>query len=90
MMSLDTSKKIKQVVGIVSSVAMDKTCVVKLKYKSKHPLLGKYVNKESRMYVHDAENKALVGDQVLIRSVPPVSKTKKWLLIEIIKKSSEQ
>ena len=89
-MSSDASKKIKQVMGIVSSIGMDKTCVVKLKYKSKHPLLGKYINKESRMYVHDAENKASVGDQVLIRSVPPVSKTKKWILIEIIKKSSDQ
>ena len=87
-MSNVQDKKNKRVVGVVSSAAMDKTCVIKIRLKVKHPLLGKYINRESTMYVHDEGNEAQLGDEVLVQLMRPVSKKKKWILIEVVKKAS--
>lgn len=72
------------VVGKVVSNKMDKTIVVSVDRKVKHPLYGKYLKRESRMYAHDGNNTCRIGDVVRIRSCRPLSKTKHWELVEVI------
>lgn len=72
------------VVGKVVSNKMEKTIVVSIERKVKHPLYGKYLKRESRMYAHDNNNTCKIGDVVLIRSCRPLSKTKHWELVEVI------
>jgi small subunit ribosomal protein S17 len=72
--------------GVVVSNKMDKTIVVTVKRKVMHPMYHKFVNKTSKFYAHDEENKCNVGDTVRIMETKPLSKTKKWRLVEIIEK----
>ena len=72
-------------VGLVVSNKMDKTVVVEVIYKKPHPMYTKIVKSSSRFYVHDKNNKCQVGDQVLIEETRPLSKLKRWRLVEIIK-----
>ena len=69
--------------GIVVSTAGDKTAVVKVNRRFKHPLYGKFVNKSKKYHAHDEENKAKEGDSVQIIESKPFSKKKRWLLSEI-------
>ena len=69
--------------GIVVSNKMDKTIAVSVERLFKHPVFGKTVRKSKKFYVHDEENKAKVGDKVLIMETRPQSKTKRWRLVEI-------
>lgn len=78
------------VTGKVVSSSMNKTIVVQVERKVKHPLYGKYVRRFSKMYAHDEENACNVGDLVMIKQHRPISKTKRWTLIEILKKEEEQ
>ena len=78
------------IMGIVISNKMNKTIVVQTERKVKHPLYGKYVKRFSRMYAHDEENACHIGDQVLIQQTRPISKTKCWKLVEIVKKEEQQ
>lgn len=80
----------KSIIGKVISDKMDKTIVVQIERKVKHPLYGKYVKRFSKMYAHDAENTCKVGDLVLIEQTRPLSKTKRWKLVEIIKREEQQ
>ena len=73
--------------GIVSSDKMDKTITVTVKYKEKHPIYGKFVNKTKKYHAHDEKNEAQVGDRVLLMETRPLSKTKRWRLVEIIEKA---
>lgn len=73
--------------GIVVSDKMDKTVVVRVERKYKHPLYGKYIRKHKKFHVHDENNEAHIGDKVKIEEFQPVSKTKRWKLIEIIERS---
>ena len=75
---------IKTVVGKVVSDKMDKTIVVEIERKVKHPLYGKYVKRYSRIYAHDAERKSKVGDRVEIKQSRPISKTKSWVLVQVV------
>ncbi len=70
--------------GIVVSDKMEKTIVVEIVRKAKHPLYGKTVKLTKRYKVHDEENKAKEGDKVLITETRPISKDKRWRLVEIV------
>lgn len=69
--------------GLVVSAKMDKTIAVSVERLFKHPIFGKTVRKSRKFYAHDAENKAKVGDKVLIQETRPLSKTKRWRLVKI-------
>ena len=77
----------KERTGEVVSNKMDKTAVVAVKTKMKHPMYGKFVNKTSKFYAHDEENTCGIGDTVRIMETRPLSKTKKWRLVEIIERA---
>jgi small subunit ribosomal protein S17 len=79
----------KTIVGKVVSDKMDKTIVVQIESKVKHPLYKKYVKRFSKMRAHDAEGKSKIGDMVAIQQTKPVSKTKTWALVEIIENSKK-
>ena len=70
--------------GIVLSNKMKKTIVVQIKRKALHPLYGKVIEKAAKFKVHDEKNEAQVGDKVSIEETRPLSKDKRWRLIEIL------
>jgi small subunit ribosomal protein S17 len=74
-------------VGVVVSSSMEKSIVIAVKTKVKHPIYGKFVNKTSRFMAHDEENTCNVGDTVKISETRPLSKSKRWRLIEIIERA---
>ena len=74
-------------IGTVVSDKMDKTIVVAVQSKEKHALYGKTVNKTTKFKAHDEENACQVGDKVLIMETRPLSKQKRWRLVEIIEKA---
>jgi small subunit ribosomal protein S17 len=74
-------------VGVVTSNSMEKSVVIAVKTKIKHPIYGKFVNKTSKFMAHDEENTANVGDTVKITETRPLSKSKRWRLIEIIERA---
>ena len=71
-------------VGVVTSNKMDKSIVVAVKRKVKHPIYGKFVNKTSSLVAHDQDNTCNIGDTVKIAETRPLSKTKNWRLVEIL------
>lgn len=77
----------KIVVGTVVSNKMDKTVSVMVERRFRHPLYGKYVTKSSKFVAHDEENACGVGDQVKIMEIRPMSRHKRWRLVEILKKA---
>lgn len=79
------SRKVRQ--GIVVSAAGDKTCVVMIEERKKHPMYNKMITRSAKLHAHDEENLAGVGDTVLIMETRPLSKMKRWRLIEIIEKA---
>jgi small subunit ribosomal protein S17 len=83
-------KSQRTVIGTVVSEKMNKTIVVRVERKVKHKLYGKYVRRFSKMYAHDEDNSSRVGDIVIIEQSRPISKTKRWKLIEIIKRENTQ
>ena len=74
-------------VGIVTSDKMDKTVVVSIKDRVKHPLYSKIVNKTVKIKAHDENNECGVGDRVLVMETRPLSKDKRWRVAEIIEKA---
>ena len=73
--------------GVVSSNKMDKTITVAVKWKEKHPIYGKFVNKTKKYHAHDEKNDCNIGDTVTIMETRPMSKLKRWRLIEIIERA---
>jgi small subunit ribosomal protein S17 len=73
--------------GIVTSNKMTKTITVTVERKVKHPIYGKFVKKSTKFHAHDEENQATPGDVVKIMETRPLSKTKRWRLVEIIEKA---
>ena len=73
-------------VGVVSSNKMDKTITVKVERKVKHPLYGKFVKKTTSFHAHDEKNECSIGDTVKIMEARPMSKTKRWRLVEVVEK----
>ena len=74
-------------VGIVSSDKMDKTIVVSVVEHVKHPLYGKIMKRTYKLKAHDEENKCGIGDKVKVIETRPLSKDKRWRLVEIIEKA---
>ena len=74
-------------VGLVASDKMDKTVVVAIADKVQHPLYKKIVNRTVRYKAHDENNECHVGDKVLIMETRPLSKDKRWRVVEIIEKA---
>jgi len=80
-------KRRKTRIGIVSSDKMNKTITVAVERKVKHPIYGKFLKKTTRFHAHDEQNTAGFGDIVRIMETRPLSKTKRWRLVEIIEKA---
>ena len=73
--------------GVVISDKMEKTVVVAAKFKEKHPIYGKFVSKTKKYDVHDEKNDCHVGDTVLIMETRPLSKTKRWRVVQIVERA---
>ncbi|WP_413316889.1 30S ribosomal protein S17 [Agrococcus sp. 1P02AA] len=74
-------------IGYVTSDKMDKTVVVEVEDRVKHPLYGKVLRKSSKVKAHDEQNAAGIGDRVLIAETRPTSATKRWRVVEILEKA---
>jgi small subunit ribosomal protein S17 len=83
--ALRNNRKVRE--GYVVSDKMDKTIVVSLEDRKKHPLYGKVLRSTTKVKVHDEENSAGVGDRVLLMETRPLSATKRWRLVEILEKA---
>ena len=77
----------KERIGVVVSNKMDKSITVAIKRKEKHPIYGKFVNKTTKFVAHDETNPCNPGDTVRIAETRPLSKTKRWRLVEIIERA---
>jgi small subunit ribosomal protein S17 len=77
----------KERVGVVVSNKMDKSIVLKVERKVKHPLYGKFVKKSTKFMAHDEKNECNIGDTVRIMETRPLSKNKCWRLVEIVEKA---
>ena len=77
----------KERVGVVVSNKMEKTIVVAVRWKEKHPIYGKFVNKTRKFHVHDEKNEGGIGDTVRIMETRPLSKTVRWRLTQIIERA---
>ena len=84
-MSQTTQRKVR--VGTVVSDKMDKTIVVAIKSRTAHPLYGKILNKTSKLKAHDEQNTCRVGDVVKVMETRPLSKEKRWRLVEVIERA---
>ena len=74
--------------GVVVSDKMNKTVVVLHRRKVKHPVYGKYIARDKKFYAHDEENKCRVGDTVRIMETRPLSKLKRWRVVEIVSRAA--
>ncbi|MBD2767249.1 30S ribosomal protein S17 [Hymenobacter sp. BT664] len=77
----------KEITGTVTSNKMDKSITVAVVQKQKHPMYGKFVTKTTKFHAHDEKNECGEGDTVRIMSTRPLSKTKRWRLVEIIERA---
>jgi small subunit ribosomal protein S17 len=84
---METRNLRKERTGVVTSNKMDKSVVVAVKWKEKHPIYGKFVNKTKKYHAHDEKNDCNIGDTVKIMETRPLSKTKKWRLVQIIERA---
>jgi small subunit ribosomal protein S17 len=83
----EKTKVTRNLQGSVVSTKMDKTVVVVVVRKIKHPLYGKYVKRSKKIFAHDSENSCHEGDVVIITECRPISRNKRWRLLEIVKKA---
>jgi small subunit ribosomal protein S17 len=82
----EQSKLVRTLTGQVVSDKMDKSAVVMVERKARHPLYGKYIRRSSKLHVHDANNECRQGDTVTIQQCRPISKTKSWTLLEVVER----
>jgi small subunit ribosomal protein S17 len=80
----------KERTGVVVSASMQKTIVVRVERKTRHPLYGKEMRQSKKFYAHDEEGKAKVGDHVTIVETRPLSKLKRWRLVEVLEIGKRQ
>src|SRR5687767_1663944 len=73
--------------GVVTSNKMTKTITVAVERKVKHPIYGKFVKKTTKFHAHDEKNECTIGDTVRIMETRPMSKTKRWRLVEVVEKA---
>ena len=83
----EEGKLIRTLTGRVVSDKMDKSAVVMVERKVRHPLYGKYIRRSTKMHIHDENNECRQGDTVTIRQCRPISKTKSWRLLEVVERS---
>ena len=74
-------------IGVVTSDKMDKTITVAVERKVKHPIYGKFVKKTTKFHAHDEKHECTIGDVVKIMETRPLSKTKRWRLVEVVEKA---
>lgn len=84
---METRNLRKERTGVVTSNKMQKSITVAVKWKEKHPIYGKFVNKTKKFHAHDEKNECNIGDTVRIMETRPLSKTKRWRLVQIIEKA---
>ena len=89
MSEIKTEKSARTVSGRVVSNKMNKSIVVLVERKVKHPVYGKYVRQSTKLHAHDANNECMPGDEVTIKEVRPISKTKTWALVSIDERATE-
>ncbi len=77
----------KERIGIVSSDKMDKTITIVVERRLQHPMYGKFVKKSTKFTVHDEKNECNIGDKVRIAETRPLSKKKRWRLVEILERA---
>ena len=85
----EEKKEARTLKGRVISDKMDKTAVVVVGRQVKHVLYKKYIRRSTKLHVHDENNECAIGDEVAIRECRPLSKTKSWRLVSVIKRSVE-
>ncbi|WP_346238785.1 30S ribosomal protein S17 [Niabella insulamsoli] len=73
-------------IGVVTSNKMEKTITVAIERKIKHPIYGKFLKKTSKFHAHDEKNECSIGDTVRIMETRPLSKLKRWRLVEVVEK----
>ena len=74
-------------IGLVTSNRMDKTITVAIERRVKHPIYGKFVKKTTKFHAHDEKNECTIGDTVRIMETRPLSKLKRWRLVEVVEKA---
>ncbi len=74
-------------IGLVTSNKMNKTITVAVERKVKHPIYGKFVKKTTKFHAHDEKDECTMGDIVKIMETRPLSKTKRWRLVEVVEKA---
>ncbi|RTL60130.1 MAG: 30S ribosomal protein S17 [Sphingobacteriales bacterium] len=74
-------------IGVVTSNKMTKTITVSVERKVKHPIYGKFLKKTTKFHAHDEKNECTIGDIVKIMETRPLSKTKRWRLVEVVEKA---
>ena len=88
---MEAQRKAKKAVrGVVVSRSGDKSIRIMLNYKIKHPVYGKYINRRTKLGVHDEKNQAAVGDVVEVVQCRRRAKTKSWRLVKIVEKAVEK
>jgi len=83
----EDSKLIRTLTGRVVSDKMNKSAVVMVERKVRHPLYGKYIRRSTKLHIHDEKNECKQGDTVTIQPCRPMSKTKSWQLLEVVGRS---
>jgi small subunit ribosomal protein S17 len=82
-----TEQSIRTVQGRVVSNKMDKTITIAVERKVKHPIYGKFIKRTTKLHAHDETNQCNEGDVVTVRECRPLSKSKNWMLVEIVTKA---
>ena len=82
-------RKLKTLTGVVISNSGNKSVKIALDYKVKHPKYGKYIKRRTKIGVHDEHNQSGVGDVIEIAECRPLSKTKSWRLVKVVKKAGQ-
>ena len=81
------SETIRTLQGKVVSDKMDKSIVVVIERRVKHPIYGKFMTRTTKLHVHDENNSAAAGDIVTVKECRPISKTKSWTLVDVVEKA---
>ena len=86
---MSTAEKLQRTLtGTVTSNKMDKSVTVMVERRVKHPIYGKFINRSTKLHVHDESNECTTGDVVVIEQCRPMSKTKSWRLVKVVEKAN--
>ena len=85
----NTSKSARTATGKVVSNGMDKSITVLIERRVKHPVYGKIIKRSTKIHAHDAKNECSLGDEVTIKEVKPISKTKSWALVSVDQRATQ-